>query len=68
MCSNLCLRCTLGATSGDEMCNLYLMYYTTSKDTDFIVCFDEEDSQLNQHLPEGCSFFLSKIHAIKANN
>jgi hypothetical protein len=43
----------IGATSGDEMCNLYLMYYTTSKTTDFVVCFGEDDPELNKHLPEG---------------
>jgi len=44
---------TIGATAGDEMCNLYLMYYTTSRETEFVVCFDEKDTELNKHLPQG---------------
>ena len=43
----------LGPDGTDEMCNLYLMYYTLSANDDFKLCFDEEDRALAWKLPEG---------------
>jgi len=43
----------IGATGADEMCNLYLMYYSYSKGDTFKVCFDEQVSGLNRNLPQG---------------
>jgi hypothetical protein len=46
----------LGQSGAEEMCNLYLMYYTLSDRDDFKICFDEEDRALSWKLPEGkCS-------------
>ena len=55
----------IGPAGGDEMCNLYLMYYTVSKEVhcrdrdhiyhsfqdDFIVCGDEQNPGLTKLLP-----------------
>ena len=41
----------IGATGGDEMCNLYLMFYTLSANDDFLVCADEQNPALSSHLP-----------------
>ena len=43
----------IGATGGDEMCNLYLMFYTLSAKDDFIVCADEQNPALTSQLPDG---------------
>merc|ERR1719318_312174 len=43
----------IGATGGDEMCNLYLMFYTLSAKDDFIVCADEQNPALTSQLPYG---------------
>ena len=43
----------IGHTGGDEMCNLYLMYYTLSASDDFVVCVDEQNPGLTPQLPEG---------------
>merc|ERR1719245_2452843 len=43
----------IGHTGGDEMCNLYLMYYTLSASDDFVVCVDEQNPGLTSQLPEG---------------
>jgi len=43
----------IGATGGDEMCNLYLMFYTLSSADDFIVCADEQNPALTSQLPFG---------------
>ena len=43
----------IGATGGDEMCNLYLMFYTLSTNDDFIVCADEQNAALTSQLPYG---------------
>ncbi len=37
-----------GATSGDEMCNLYLMYYTDEQGDEMRICGDEEVPSLTQ--------------------
>jgi hypothetical protein len=42
-----------GQSGAEEMCNLYLMYYTLSDRDDFKICFDEEDRALSWKLPEG---------------
>ena len=47
-----------GSTGADEMCNLYLMYYSYSKEDTFKVCFDEQVKGLNKNLPEGNDVFL----------
>jgi hypothetical protein len=44
-----------GQSGAEEMCNLYLMYYTLSDRDDFKICFDEEDRALSWKLPEGKS-------------
>jgi hypothetical protein len=44
-----------GQSGAEEMCNLYLMYYTLSDRDDFKICFDEEDRALSWRLPEGKS-------------
>lgn len=43
----------IGMTAGDEMCNLYLMYYTASRDPEDhnLDCGDEEYREISQHLP-----------------
>jgi len=43
----------IGATGGDEMCNLYLMFYTLSTQDDFLVCVDEQNPALTSKLPPG---------------
>ena len=43
----------IGPAGGDEMCNLYLMFYTLSSNDDFIVCADEQNPGLTSKLPEG---------------
>ena len=43
----------IGHTGGDEMCNLYLMFYTLSASDDFVVCVDEQNPGLTSQLPEG---------------
>ena len=42
-----------GHTGGDEMCNLYLMFYTLTPEDDFVVCVDEQNSALTSQLPPG---------------
>lgn len=43
----------IGQTAGDEMCNMYLMYYTASRDPDdhSLSCGDEYDHSVSLHLP-----------------
>ena len=43
----------IGATGDDEMCNLYLMFYSLSKTDDFKLCFDEQNPGLSRMLPDG---------------
>jgi len=43
----------IGSTGGDEMCNLYLMFYTLSSEDDFLVCADEQNPALTKQLPSG---------------
>ena len=43
----------IGHTGGDEMCNLYLMFYTLSPEDDFVVCVDEQNAGLSSQLPPG---------------
>ena len=50
--------CTLGPTGADEMCNLYLMYYSYSKTDDFKICFEEQNPSLSSKLPQGLFFFF----------
>ncbi|XP_071746306.1 peptidyl-glycine alpha-amidating monooxygenase B isoform X4 [Lepeophtheirus salmonis] len=54
--SNMTTTTQIGMTSGDEMCNLYLMYYSKS-DQDFIICYDEQEGKLE--VPKDSS---DKIH------
>jgi hypothetical protein len=46
-----------GPGNGNEMCNLYLMYYTLSEIDDFKLCFDEADVGLAYKLPEGNTYW-----------
>ncbi|XP_040571967.1 peptidyl-glycine alpha-amidating monooxygenase B isoform X3 [Lepeophtheirus salmonis] len=57
--SNMTTTTQIGMTSGDEMCNLYLMYYSKS-DQDFIICYDEQEGKLE--VPKDSS---DKIHEPK---
>ncbi len=43
----------IGSTAGDEMCNLYLMFYTESRNPDdhFIQCMDEQFPEITAALP-----------------
>ena len=43
----------IGHTGGDEMCNLYLMFYTVTPQDDFVVCVDEQNPGLTAQLPPG---------------
>ncbi len=38
-------------TAGDEMCNLYIMYYSPSSEDDFRVCVDEEIPGVSKNIP-----------------
>ena len=40
-----------GATAGDEMCNLYLMYYTDAGHAKFQTCMNEISSKVIANLP-----------------
>ena len=40
-----------GMTAGDEMCNLYIMYYSDRENDDFRICVDEEVSGLSGNIP-----------------
>ena len=40
-----------GMTAGDEMCNLYIMYYSDREDDDFRICVDEEISGIGGNIP-----------------
>ena len=43
----------IGGTAGDEMCNLYIMFYTASRDPEdhFISCSDEQFGAVAEALP-----------------
>lgn len=42
----------IGATSGDEMCNFYIMYYMDSKHAiPYMSCMDTGSKELFQHIP-----------------
>jgi len=43
----------IGSTAGDEMCNLYLMFYTASRDPEdhYIQCVDEQFEKVSGALP-----------------
>lgn len=43
----------IGQTAGDEMCNLYLMFYTASRDPEdhYITCADDALPEITDHLP-----------------
>ena len=43
----------IGHTGGDEMCNLYLMFYTVNAQDDFVLCVDEQNPALTAQLPAG---------------
>ena len=53
MSSGLDIVFCSGHTGGDEMCNLYLMFYTVSPEDDFVVCVDEQNPGLTSQLPPG---------------
>jgi len=55
----------IGATGGDEMCNLYLMFYTLSNNDDFIVCADEQNAALTSQLPYGSDIPLPSNPALE---
>lgn len=38
----------IGSTAGDEMCNLYLMYYYEVENRDFFECSREDDAQMSR--------------------
>ena len=42
----------IGATAGDEMCNLYLMYYNENEQHDFFQCFQEDDRSMSRQVDE----------------
>ena len=42
----------IGGTAGDEMCNLYIMYYFNKGKSFFNVCGWEEDPGITENLPE----------------
>ena len=42
----------LGATAGDEMCNLYLMYYTEYGPAGYQSCMNEQTPVITASLPE----------------
>eukprot|EP00095_Tigriopus_kingsejongensis_P003105 maker-scaffold428_size174301-snap-gene-0.22 protein:Tk03105 transcript:maker-scaffold428_size174301-snap-gene-0.22-mRNA-1 annotation:"af109920_1alpha-amidating enzyme precursor 2" len=42
----------IGATSADEMCNLYIMYYTQDESTDFQLCGNEEVRKISSLIPD----------------
>ena len=66
---HLAARCTLvndrndfvamGATSRDEMCNFYVMYYTEQKETEFHGCWSRDD---DVQLPSGASTFMGTVY------
>ena len=43
---------SIGATAGDEMCNLYLMYYTPHEDDDMRLCINEQIYDLDKSFPD----------------
>jgi len=44
----------MGSTANDEMCNLYIMYYTNAKvGKPFGLCIDTQYNDLTRHLPVG---------------
>ena len=58
----------LGPTGADEMCNLYLMYYSYSKTDDFKICFEEQNPSLSSRLPQGLFFFLRSSFVLCRSN
>ncbi len=45
---------TMGSTANDEMCNLYIMYYTNAKvGHPFGLCVDTQFKDLTKYLPVG---------------
>ena len=49
---------TIGPTAGDEMCNLYLMYYTPSVNDDFKTCGQPANQKIMRMLPENSDRLL----------
>ena len=58
----LYLYLLLGSSGDDEMCNLYLMFYSLSKTDDFKLCFDEQNPRLSRMLPDGNVFTIFWKH------
>jgi len=52
----------IGQTAGDEMCNLYIMYYTVSRDPEdhYLQCMDERFPRLTQFVPESSDIPLPR--------
>jgi len=55
----------IGPTGADEMCNLYLMYYSYSKTDDFKICFEEQNPSLSSKLPQGNDVPLPRNPALE---
>ena len=51
-----------GMTAGDEMCNLYIMYYSDREDDDFRICVDEEISGIGGGIPANSDDRLPPFH------
>ena len=49
-------------TAGDEMCNLYIMYYSDRDDDDFRICVDEEVSGIGAGIPANSDDRLPPFH------
>ena len=49
-------------TAGDEMCNLYIMYYSDRDDDDFRICADEEISGIGAAIPASSDDRLPPFH------
>ncbi|TRY67348.1 hypothetical protein TCAL_12467 [Tigriopus californicus] len=42
----------IGATAGDEMCNLYLMYYKEDSHAEYKSCFDVQSTKVAENIPK----------------
>lgn len=42
----------IGATAGDEMCNLYLLYYVEDSHADYKTCFDVQSTKVAENIPK----------------
>ena len=43
--SNIAIFLIIGSTAGDEMCNLYLMFYTEADNADFFTCAGSQQTR-----------------------